>query len=222
MKTTVYSLILGISLFTTATQAEVIEIGNFHEVDQSSSIYRGREPKSKTHQLAELGITDVVIFKNDTRGEVVKELNELMQLDITAHHIPFRWKELSSVEHACEHVIEALTIMRDVREAGGSVFIHCTAGEDRTGLLAGVFRMLDEGLSMKETFATEMCAKGYSDGNFHKPWVVTGAIQKELTPLFVALAKKVENHELSLENLDSRICKNLKTFPTKLSCKNQL
>src|SRR5690606_17853665 len=105
--------------------SEVVEIGNFHEVDQSSSIFRGREPKSKVYQLAEIGITDVVIFKNDTRGEVVKELDQLMQLDITAHHIPFRWKELSSVELACEQVIEALTIMRDVRHEGGSVFIHC-------------------------------------------------------------------------------------------------
>lgn len=216
MKTVAYVLLLLASFSSYAT----ITIGNFHEVDQESSLYRGREPKTKVSQLAEIGITDVVIFKNDVRGEVYKEITALEELEINSHHIPFKWKEYPSVELACEQLIEAMTIMRDVRAAGGKVFFHCTAGEDRTGALAGLFRMLDEGLDRETVFEEEMCARGYSDGSSHKPWVVTSAIQKELTPIFIAIAKLIEQGELRLDSLDSRVCSRLKVYPTRLKCKN--
>lgn len=195
-----------------------ITIANFHGVDQEGQLYRGREPKSRVSELPSVGITDVIIFKNDTRGEVVKEIQALKELGINSHHIPFRWKEYPSVSLACEQLIDAMTMMRDLRNQGGKVFFHCTAGEDRTGALAGLFRMMDEGLSSTEVFRDEMCERGFSDGNPHKPYVVTNAIQKELTPIFVAMARQIDKGYLSLNNLDKNICKTLKVYPTKLRC----
>ncbi len=195
-----------------------ITIKNFHSVDSEESLYRGRQPGKLVSELPSLGITDVIIFKNDTRGEVIKEIAALKTLEIQSHHIPFRWKDYSSVQVACEQLIDAMTIMRDRREQGGRVFIHCTAGEDRTGALAGLFRMLDEGLDRETVFREEMCDRGFSDGNGHKPYYVTSSIQKELTPIFVAMARQIDKGYLTMNNLDRNVCKTLKVYPTKLSC----
>lgn len=216
MKSVVYALSLLFSFNVTGA----ITIGNFHTVDPESSIYRGREPKSKVAELASLEISDVIIFKNDVRGEVYKEISALNELGIKPHHIPFKWKEYQSVQGACEQLVLAMTIMRDVRSRGGKSFIHCTAGEDRTGALAGLFRMLDEGLDRDTVFKEEMCERGYSDGSGHKPWVVTSAIQKELTPIFIAMAKLIEDGDMTLDTLDSRLCKNLQVYPTRMRCNN--
>lgn len=212
------SIVCLILVFISFNLHAELTIANSHTVDTTGSIFRGREPKKLVSELPSIGVTDVIIFKNDTRGEVIKEIAALDALEITSHHIPFRWKEYPSVQVACEQLIDAMTIMRDRRESGGKVFIHCTAGEDRTGTLAGLFRMMDEGLDRDTVFKEEMCERGFSDGNEHKPYYVTNAIQKELTPIFIAMARQIDKGYLSLQNLDKNVCKTLKVYPTKLNC----
>lgn len=210
-------------VFLTLTALNVradISIANFHEVDQSASLYRGREPKKLVSELPSIGITDVIIFKNDVRGEVAKEKAALEFLEIKSHHIPFRWKDFSSVQLACEQILEAIEIMRDVRANNGKLFFHCTAGEDRTGALAALFRMMDEGVDRESVFQEEMCERGYADGNSHKPYYVTSSIHNELTPIFFAMARQIERGYLGLNRLNKNVCKSLKTFPTKRTCKN--
>jgi hypothetical protein len=123
------------------------------------------------------------------------------------------------MEEACEQTVEALNIMHEVKANGGMVFIHCTAGEDRTGMLSGLYRMMEEGVSSEEVFRSEMCDRGYSDGNQKKPSFVTSAIQKELTPLFIALSEKVESGSWKLGKLSKKSCQGLKIAPTKLKCR---
>jgi len=214
----VKSIVCLFLAFITLNLHAELTIANSHTVDSTGSLFRGREPKKLVSELPSIGITDVIIFKNDTRGEVGKEIQALESLGITSHHIPFRWKEYSSVQLACEQLIDAMTIMRDRREDGGKVFFHCTAGEDRTGTLAGLFRMMDEGLDRDTVFKEEMCERGFIDGNEHKPYYVTNAIQKELTPIFIAMARQIDKGYLSLQNLDKKVCKTLKVYPTKLNC----
>ena len=180
-------------LILSASSHAEINIQNFFTVDQNEQIFRGKEPGKNINQLVDIGITDVIIFKNDVRGEVENELVTLESLGINGHHIPFHWKDIPSMNEACEQVIEALTIIKKVRAKGGSVFFHCTAGEDRTGLLAGLFTMLDQGVDQNTAFEDEMCAKGYSNGNHKKPKMVTSAIERGLTPLFMAMAGLVES-----------------------------
>ena len=194
-------------------------IQNFSAIDEASTVYRGKEPGKNLTELKKMEITDVIVFKNDVRGEVSRELGELESLGINGHHIPFQWKDITSMKVACEQVIEALTIIQTVRSSGGSVFFHCTAGEDRTGLLAGLFRMLNESMDTETAFADEMCAKGYSDGNFRKPKTVTSAIENGLTPLFLELARKVESGEISFDKLDKKVCRNFKVSKQILTCK---
>ncbi len=214
------TLFFALFVVSSPSFAQELTIGNAFQVDQDGQVFRGREPKKLVTELAAIGITDVIIFKNDVRGEVEEEKKALKELKITSHHIPFRWKDYPSLIEACEQTIEALQIIRRVKKEQGKVFFHCTAGEDRTGALAGLYRMLSEGISQEEAFTKEMCERGYSDGNPKKPALVTGAIIKELTPLFVAMAAKVEAKETSLEKITKRFCEGLTFQPTTLKCRN--
>jgi protein tyrosine/serine phosphatase len=213
-----HSLLLVLALLSFNINASV-SIQNFSSLHEEENVFRGREPGNKIKELKKMNITDVIIFKNDTKGEVEKELNDLESLGMNGHHIPFQWKDIPSMQVACEQVIEALTIIKNVREEGGSVYFHCTAGEDRTGLLAGLFQMLNNGIDQENAFAEEMCAKSYSDGNPRKPISVTAAIEKGLTPLFLTLASKIENGELSLEKLDKKVCRNIKLLKQVKTCR---
>ena len=195
-----------------------LTIPNSHQVDKEGNVFRGRQPEKLVDELAHIGITDVIIFKNDVKGEVVKEISELNRLGIRSHHIPFRWKQYPSMVEACEQIVEALTVIRDVKRVNGKTFLHCTAGEDRTGAVMGLYRMLSEKMTMKQVFSQEMCPRGYSNGNSHKPVKVTDAIEAELTPLFVTLAGKVERGELKLNALSKTSCRNLAVVKTGLRC----
>lgn len=213
--------ILLIALFISfkSFAVDVLTIPNSHQVDKDGNVFRGKEPKSLVDELAHIGITDVIIFKNEVKDEVQKEISELKRLGIKSHHIPFRWKEFNSIIEACEQTVEALNIIHKVKSVNGKVFFHCTAGEDRTGMLAGLYKMLEEKASSAKVFKGEMCSRGYSDGNPHKPGMVTGAIQKELTPLFIALSAKIEAGEWKLGKISKSTCKKIVVQPTKLKCK---
>lgn len=208
-----------LTLFSQLALAQnILSIENSHQLDREGQIFRGREPKKLVHELKELGITDVIIFKNDVRGEVAKEKEELKTLGIRYHHIPFLWKDISSLKDACRQTVRALRIMKRVKEAGGKVFFHCTAGEDRTGLLAGLYRMLNDGYSSRNAFENEMCRNGYSDGNPGKPAFVVSAIEKGLTPLFLQMASAVESGRLGRETLSYAVCEKMEPLATDLKC----
>jgi hypothetical protein len=214
-------LLIALILLNVNAYASVdgLTIPNAFQVDKSGNVYRGKEPRNLVDELAHIGITDVIIFKNDTKGEVVKEISNLKTLGIKAHHIPFQWKAFTSMHEACEQTVDALNIIHKVKLVNGKVFFHCTAGEDRTGMLAGLYRMLEEKALKAKVFKEEMCARGYSDGNSHKPGMVTGAIQKELTPLFNALSAKIESGEWKLGKITKKSCQGLVVEATKLKCR---
>lgn len=195
-----------------------LTIPNSHQVDKDGNLFRGRQPEKLVDELAHIGISDVVIFKNDVKGEVQKEIAELGRLGITSHHIPFRWKQFPSMQEACEQVIDALIIIRDVKAANGKTYLHCTAGEDRTGAVMGLYRMLTEKMTMDQVVKNEMCPRGFSDGNPNKPEAVTKAIEAELTPLFVTLADKVQRGEWKMNSLPKVSCTNIQLLKTNLRC----
>ncbi len=211
-------LFAALSLVASADDGFTIK--NSFQVDKEGRIYRGKEPKKLVNELYAKGITDVLIFKNEVKKEVTEEIAELTKLGITSHHIPFGWRNYQSMQLACEQVVDGLNLIHTIKQKNGTIFFHCTAGEDRTGMLAGLYRMLEEKLTAGDVFKTEMCGRGYSDGNPHKPAMVYGAIEKELTPLFVTLAQKIERKEWVFGKITKESCKSLKVAPTKLRCRN--
>lgn len=188
-----------------------ITIRNTHLVASAEGeVIRGMSPSGKTSELAARGVTDILIFKNEIRNEVQKEIAELQENGFTPdriHVIPFRWKELEGYRTACEQLLTGLQILeRAYRTPERSVFFHCTVGEDRTGLLAGLFRMVEQGWSARKAFDQEMCAHGYEAGDGKKPWKVVSAIRTELTPVFLALATLIEDGVIAAGQLDVSVC----------------
>lgn len=218
MKNLILLTLLTASSFS-AFAIDGVTIPNSFQVDREGHIFRGKEPKKLVKQLADIGITDVLIFKNEVKTEVTTEIADLRALGIRPHHIPFRWKAFESMQKGCEQVVDALNLIYNTKARNGSIYFHCTAGEDRTGVLAGLYRMLEENLSTNQVFKAEMCARGYSDGNPNKPGMVHGAIQKELTPLFIALAVKIEKREWVLGRINKASCRQLNIAPTKVKCR---
>lgn len=218
MKTLMTFLVLISSL--SALAVDGLTIKNSFEVGKSGNVFRGREPGKNVGELAHIGITDVIIFKNEVKQEVTKEIAALKELGLKSHHIAFEWKDLSSMQGPCEEVIEALQIIELVKSKNDKVYFHCTAGEDRTGVLAGLFQMLDAKQSRAAVFKDEMCARGYADGNLKKPFMVYNAVHKALTPLFIALAEKIESGELKSGKLSKKVCRDIKVRPSALKCRS--
>lgn len=190
------------------------------KISGSQYLFRGSQPLGKVEQLRKIDIQSVVIFKNDVRGEVVREFAELAEAGYSVsqiHHIPMKWKEINLLE-ACEQTMVGLQILMKAERKGDNTFLHCTAGEDRTGMIAALARMLLTKESVDLVFADEMCANGYSDGNPKKPLSVTSEIEKGLTPLFFALAREIESGEITTENLLPARCKSIKVKPVLQRC----
>ncbi len=189
---------------------EGVDIPNAHEI--GPKVIRGMAPrKSKDiEDLIRVGVEDILVFKNQTGKEVDKELRMLEELGFPeerVYHIPFRWKDMESFRTSCVQTIEGLRIMRDASRGGRGVFFHCTSGEDRTGYLAALYRMLAEGGDAQELFRGEMCENGYGRGNPNKPWgAVVSPLRKELTPLYLKMAHLIWRGALTMDSLDASVC----------------
>lgn len=212
-------LMLGFFCFACSAQAaqdlkssvEGITVSNAHLVAIGAShIYRGAAPLGRVHELAEMNISEVLIFKNETKDEVQQEISQLLQagfLPSSIHQISFPWKNITDGTGACNQVLEALKILRtSYQKSGHHLYFHCTAGQDRTGLLAGLFLQLLTGQSTSDIFQNEMCARGYESGNPNKPASVNSQIQKNLTPIFAFLSKQISNDKMDLDSLHRLNC----------------
>jgi len=188
-----------------------LTIGNAHVVGGNSraQIIRGSAPLGKADELARFGVDEVLIIKNETRNEVQREISELVAAGIprsSIKHIPYRYVDLESFSVACRQTIDALRFILTAQSRGRTVFYHCTAGEDRTGLVSALIRMLTQRVSTSDAFKGEMCENGFEAGNRNKPRQVVAAIRQELTPLFLHLAMKIRDGSLSLRRLDYSAC----------------
>jgi protein tyrosine/serine phosphatase len=163
---------------------------NFGSVDPTGVIFRGAQPNSKTGELKKLGIQEVLIVKRQTANEVDVERERLRDLGIHADYIPMDWNH-ADVKLLCNQVVEAVQFLQAQKRARKKTYFHCTMGQDRTGAVAGLFRMVDQGWSASRAFKEEMCPHGYSDGAKGKPARIITEIEKSLTPIFLALSKSL-------------------------------
>jgi hypothetical protein len=189
-----------------------VEIPNTHLVGTSGKLYRGMAPRSdeEMQQLIDAGIGAVLVFKNQTGNgtDVADEIAKLNTLGIPASrtkNIPFAWKDLPNYQDPCTQTVEALKFIKTNLSAGKKTFFHCTVGEDRTGLLAAVHRMLNEpNLDAGAAWDGEMCERGYGAGNPLKPAFVRGKLEDGLKPLYRKLAYLAKKG--ALDSLDTSVC----------------
>lgn len=165
---------------------------------------------AEMQQLIDAGIGAVLIFKNQTGTgtDVADELAKLGTLGIPASrakNIPFAWKDLPNYQDPCTQTVEALEFIKTNLAANKKTFFHCTVGEDRTGLLAAVHRMLTEpNLDAGAAWDGEMCDRGYGAGNPLKPAFVKDKLEDGLKPLYRKLAYLAKKG--ALDSLDTNVC----------------
>jgi len=120
----------------------------------SAGVYRGRRPDQATLQsLKALGVRTILNLEDD-RGAVAREKNAVAALGMSFISEPmsgFWWPNDGEVNQ-----IEA--IMADT--ARRPIFVHCLHGEDRTGLVVGLFRVFTQHWKPADAYK-EMIAKGF-------------------------------------------------------------
>lgn len=206
--------------FMTAAISKALPVKNFSQVGDTATLLRGAQPNKSTSLLRDHGVDAVLIFKTDTRGEVAKEISVLLATGFNeddVHHIPMAWKDLDLAE-ACGQTIEALEVLSKAVADGKTIYFHCTAGEDRTGMLAGLYRIIHEDADVDHMFREELCAKGYSDGNPAKPRQVVNQIENGLTPLYFALAEKITAAKSSGRKISPGLCRGLNPKAVSRTC----
>lgn len=175
-------------------------------------VIRGMAPvqDGAVEELINYGIEEILIFKNQTREEIDKEVDELFKAKFpmdNIHHIPFKWKDFYNFEVPCIQTIKALRILRHAYKQKKPIFFHCTVGEDRTGFLAGVFRyLLNPRQDINQLFKKELCERGYAAGNPEKPDFVVNAIRDGISPLFTKFLYKIDSKAISFKNLNYETC----------------
>lgn len=197
-----------------ASTVDGIEIPNTHLVGTSGKLYRGMAPRSDAEydQLIAAGIGAVLVFKNQTGNgtDVADEITKLGTLGIAstrAKNIPFAWKDLPNYQDPCTQTVEALKFIKTNLSAGKKTFFHCTVGEDRTGMLAAMHRLLTERtLDAGAAWDGEMCERGYGAGNPLKPGFVKGKLEDGLKPLYRKLAYLAKKG--ALDSLNTSVCAN--------------
>jgi protein tyrosine/serine phosphatase len=120
----------------------------------SPGIYRGRRPDQATLQnLKALGVRTILDLEDDS-GAVAKERKAVAALGMT-----FISKPMSGFWPPNDgQVNQTEAVMADASRR--PLFVHCLHGEDRTGLIVGLFRVFSQGWKPGDAYK-EMIAKGF-------------------------------------------------------------
>lgn len=133
--------------------SEIFEyLPNYQVVNEG--LVRGGQPEGRGFEiLMEEGIKTVLNIREQSEalaeeGDSVRALG----MNYAAHSVhPFKVPE-------DELILDILTTMLDTDKA--PVFVHCLHGQDRTGMIVGIYRLLVDDWSLEEAYA-EMLAMGF-------------------------------------------------------------
>ena len=194
---------------------ENLNIPNSHIIEsEKGTLVRGMRPRTEKDisELINIGITDILIFKDSPLDDKSTE-NEMTMLSQNGMSrksirvIPFKWKEIESFETACLQTIQALKLMREIaQDKNRNLFFHCTVGEDRTGYLSAMYKILFQDLDFEKAWNDEMCENGYANGNPRKPKFVAHEVHKNVSVIYQKMIHKIRHGYLSAENLDESEC----------------
>ena len=183
---------------------------NVHEV-RLPKVLRGSTPVGEQLKLlVDQGVTDILVFKKEKDGEVSSELMAFEGLGLktsSLNHISAEWKIALPFRQTCEQYVRALLLIREVEKSEDRrIYFHCTAGQDRTSLLAGLYQVL-HGENAREVFEKEMCGRGYeAGGGQEKPMTVIRAIRRNLTPFYLQMVQLIQTQGITLDQLTPEIC----------------
>lgn len=141
------SLILAACSCQTTTWTSGVP--NLHQVEPG--LYRGGQPTEQGWAyLKSLGVTNVVKLNEEREGSDAGAVKAGM----TVVYLPI------SVGQQIEGGPKLSTVAKAVANMQPGVFVHCSHGQDRTGLVVGVYRVWIDKWS-KERAYQEMLANGF-------------------------------------------------------------
>jgi protein tyrosine/serine phosphatase len=127
-----------------ATAAPVIRIDNFARVD--ARLYRGAQPKGRDFaDLKALGVKTIVNLTSHDADPNEQAMAEAAGLAYV--HIPMTTRTAPT----SEQVTRFLGVVND--STSGPVYVHCVGGRHRTGVMAAVYRMTNDGWTGARAFA---------------------------------------------------------------------
>jgi protein-tyrosine phosphatase len=235
MKTMIITFLLGLSqsLFAGLESpipgtVENLSIPNSHYVYEDL-IIRGQTPRNQDEfqQLKDLDVTSVLIFKNETKGEVQSEIVLLNKLKIASKHIEYPWKDITDFKSVCLKTVEALTFLKNNIDENRKTYFHCTVGEDRTGVLAGLLvQMTEKESNVQSIFKHEMCERGYEAGDPKKIYNVVKTVRENLTPVYLKMSYLLSKNKNQLDKIncgydfskDAAFSKSFYSNPSILKC----
>ena len=125
------------------------DLPNFAKV--SEGLYRGGQPTAKGFaQLKHIGIRTIVTLRALRPKRRRVEGHDFRYLHLAVKHF----------HPESEDVIDFLHVVTDPQNQ--PVFIHCRSGEDRTGMMVAVYRIVVQGWSKADALA-EMKRMGFNE-----------------------------------------------------------
>jgi tyrosine-protein phosphatase SIW14 len=139
---------------------ETISHGIPNLVTVGPGIYRGGQPDSEGWAyLKALGVKTVIKLNYEYEGSD-QEAADLDMTVIDASMPPSNYTDFYQAPPA-EKICLALQSLQD--ESRRPVYVHCLHGQDRTGLVVGIYRVLHDHYTREEAYREML------DNNFH-PW----------------------------------------------------
>ncbi len=137
MGAAVFALALLANGATAQDETLYPELPNFHQVN--SQLYRGAQPRAGgIRKLAQLGIKTIINLRGedeDTRAD---------QTEAEALGLRYLAVSLPRLQRPSDEQVER--VLSAINAAGNHpVFVHCHHGEDRTGLIVAVYRIMHDG-----------------------------------------------------------------------------
>ena len=124
-----------------------VDLPNFHQVH--SFLYRGGEPTAEgVNQLKALGVKTIIDLRNP--GE--KKFDEAaLAKNLGLDYIAMPMNSAAPTRKQVTTMTDSLKQAQDT-QAGGSVFVHCAHGSDRTGCMIGIWRVTADKWSYDEAY----------------------------------------------------------------------
>ncbi len=117
-----------------------IEVPNFYKVNEN--LYRGGQPKNRDAwiRLKKIGIKTVINFTLSPCPKFLKDL------EFKCVHIPLSIYEFPKDQNIIKF-LDTVTSKENF-----PVFVYCKHGRDRTGFMIAIYRIIVEGVSIKQAY----------------------------------------------------------------------
>jgi len=147
---------------TSCTGRSEKEVPNFLRID-AGVMRSGHPPMLSWPHLADLGVTDVIKLDFDDEGLDTGALAS----NIRVHYVPLQPAAFLGIEldpfsepdrSTLQEIHRLVTTIRDLPTR--TWLVHCSNGRDRTGLVAGMIRVIVDGWDKRRAWQ-EMLDRGY-------------------------------------------------------------